>query len=455
MAQPPKDSSSDPTERLAHLPGLAAEATELFAAPGSSPGAVEDVDRALIGSRLDAFRIDALLGAGGMGRVYLGWNERLHRWSAVKVIAPELVRSDPSRLEMFHAEARAAARLQHPHIVSIYTLGEDRGFHFLEMEYVDGISVGRRLRDEGPMDLLHSTRLIAQLTRALAAAHEQQLVHGDVKPDNLMLRATSEIDVKLTDFGLARAFQPRQTSAQSRMAGTPNYMAPELFAGAPTSFASDVYALGATWFALVSGNPPFRAETLVDLATAHQKAPVPDLESLRADIPAAMQRLIAAMLGKIPSARPRLDGAFFDELARLESSLVPLPEMVAAAMRSLRIEWAIEGDRFLFDVPLVGGRRHAVRAEVVENAAGGEALFSYWAPCAPADAEHFSHVLELNGRLPFGAISVRPWMGRPYFVIVENQLRATLAPAGIRTAVLELAEAADQLESRITGVDRH
>ena len=407
----------------------------------------------LVGTRLDLYEIRSLLGRGSMGAVYLAWHERLHRSCAIKVIAPGLVRAEPQRLEMFLSEARSAARLNHPNIVTVHSLGEDRGFHFIEMEYIHGATLYGLLRSQGRLDPLLATKLIGQLAAALSAAHAAGIIHRDVKPDNVMVNEARA--AKLADFGLARIFAGDATHPATRMAGTPAYMAPELFRGEPASVASDVYALGVTYFSLLTGNLPFAAESLAELETKHSAEPAPGLDMPLPHAGAEAEELIHSMLAKETARRPATGVKLVGRLHAIANSLISTVDLVALAMKELDIDWSADAESFEFQVPLAEGRRQRVFAEVAEGVGVGERILTVWTPCAPASADHYDYVLQLNGRLPFGAVSVRPYRGQAYFVMAQNHPRATLDPEEIRASVVHMAEWADRVECRITGEDVH
>lgn len=390
-----------------------------------------------------------------MGRVYLGWHERLHRLCAIKIISPDLARFEPRLLQMFFAEARSAARLQHPNIVAIHSVGEDRSFPFIEMEYVDGLNLREVAELDPPCPPLKCARLGAQIASALSAAHARNLVHGDVKPDNVLV--THQSLAKLVDFGLARTLREEQRDQHSRTVGTPGFMAPELFVAGTPNVATDVYALGTTLFHLLTRQLPYSAATLSEFQQAHAHAPVPEIRPLRPDVPEKLESLIQALLAKEPENRPGdcLDIAW--QLHEFANALVDLRELIADALRDREIDWSGEEDQFTFRVLLPDHRRQVIHAEVndADTPSGKHRILTFWTPCAPATEAHYRTVLDLNGRLPYGAFSIRNIAGQPYFVMVENHPRDTIDAPEIRAAVLHLAEWADYLERQITGRDIH
>jgi serine/threonine-protein kinase len=410
----------------------------------------DEIDEDLIGTRLDIYQILSLLGAGGMGRVYLAWHERLERLCALKVIAPEIVRFEPYRLDMFFREARTAAKLQHPNIVTVHSLGHDRGYHFIEMEYIGGTSLREMAGSGHPLSVSLAIQLVAQVASGLAAAHQRDLIHADVKPDNVMV--TAELTAKLTDFGLARA--RAVPGGSSGLVGTPSFMAPELFTGSGPSVASDVYALGVTLYAVLAGRLPFYAETIAEMEACHRQQSIPSVRSVRPSLPMHLDELVSRMMAKDPAERPVSCAELSTELHQVANGLVELKILVDRAMNGLDVDWQQEGERFRFVVPLSGTRQQFVFADVIDSDPSGGQLISFWSPCAPTDAAHFQFVLQLNSQLPFGAVSIRTFEGRPHFVMLENHQRGTLDPEEIRTAVLHVARWADHVEQRITGNDR-
>lgn len=451
----PMEPDSSLSEELTSAMGMGEnpESTDLEAtsAPqgGDLPHARMDAD--LIGSILDIYRIYSVLGQGGMGRVYLARNERLHRQCAIKVIDPEFARLDPRRLEMFTSEARAAAVLNHPHIVAVHSLGEDRGYTFIEMEYVSGGSLGRLLLQENRVSPLRATRFIAQLVSALAAAHEREMIHRDVKPDNVMI--ANKDWAKLSDFGLARIRD--QGDAGENLAGTPFYMAPELFRGCPATCASDVYSTGVTYYKLLTGDVPFPAKSLKEMWRMHASLPTPAPGALVPEMPRDIDNIVLAMLAKEPGERPRCDDELVANLYAIATSLVDLQQLVARAMQGAPVRCEAQGEKFSFDVTLDGNRHQLVNAEVIDGEGGAGRLVSFWTPCAPALPEHYTYVLDLNGRLPFGAVSIREYRGQPYFVMASNHSRGTITAADIRATVLNLGAYADNIEHQLTGADIH
>jgi len=250
----------------------------------------------LVGVKLGNFRLERLLGRGRMGVVYLARDEALLRPTAVKILSwasPERQGLDPEA--WFLAEARNVARINHPHVLQIYGVAKHIPHCYIAMEYADGASAEAWVAEHGPMPPLRATEILLQTASALQAAHDAGVVHRDVKPGNVLL--TSDGGAKLGDFGMAVSVQADASSTTLR-AGTPFYTAPEIWRGQFASAATDIYALGATFFHLLTGRPPFASATLEELMTAHLEAPVPDLQELLPDIPAACNQVIQRAMAK-------------------------------------------------------------------------------------------------------------------------------------------------------------
>lgn len=255
----------------------------------------------LLGLQLASrYEIRALIGRGGMGEVYEAVDRQLDRTVAIKVLRPELA-EDRRFLSRFRREARTAASLSHPGIVGVHDIGEDAGRAFIVMEFVPGRTLTAIVRDEGGVDPAHAVRIGGAVADALAHAHERGVVHRDIAPGNIML--TSVGTVKVLDFGIARAVRGSARSGSPSAHGTVAYVAPEQARGEPSDQRADVYALGAVLYELLSGRPPFTADTTVDLLErAHNDAPAP-VCSLRPDVPPALDLVIQRCLAKDPAER--------------------------------------------------------------------------------------------------------------------------------------------------------
>jgi serine/threonine-protein kinase len=247
------------------------------------------------------YRLIERLGAGGMSVVWRAYDEVLGRPVAVKLLGPRFA-ADPASRERIRAEARAAARLNHPYITDVYDYGEspsDSGrVPFVVMELVDGVPLSDRLRGD-PLPWRFATEVCAQVAAALAAIHARGLVHRDVKPANIMLTAAG---AKIVDFGISAVAGDR-SERPGQVYGTPAYLAPERLEGGPADAASDVYALGLVLYKALSGDLPWDADTTTQMLVAHfykEPAPLPPVDGL----PAEVADLCRRSLAKKPSDRP-------------------------------------------------------------------------------------------------------------------------------------------------------
>jgi serine/threonine protein kinase/putative intracellular protease/amidase len=255
-----------------------------------------------IGRELGKYVILRPLGAGGMGVVYEAEDVSLKRRVAVKLL-PLSVAADPVALQRFLREAQAAARLNHPNVVAIHEIDQRDGTYYIVMELVPGGNAQARLNAGGPVAWQDATRMIADACRGLAAAHAAGLIHRDLKPANLMFAADGS--VKLADFGLAKATDHAggSVTALGQVMGTPHYMSPEQCRGESLDPRSDVYALGATYYALLTGAPPYDAGTAMGILFAHCGNPIPDPRAGNPAVPEACAAVVQRALAKEPAGR--------------------------------------------------------------------------------------------------------------------------------------------------------
>jgi hypothetical protein len=253
---------------------------------------------------VERYHVDALIGRGGMGCVYLGTHTRLERRVAIKVLPPSLA-AQPAMVARLRREAQAAARLVHPNVASTIDLDEHDGQLFMVMELVDGVPLDELIA-RGPIDPWRAVELVRQIASALGAAHAEGIVHRDVKPSNAIASITRDgaEHVKVIDFGIAH-LRGDQLPAHGKIMGTPAYLAPEQLTNDVVDSRTDVYALGCTLYELLTGAPPFGHGATVPLVTKHlHQEPIPP-STIRPGIPAAIDLLVLDMLAKVPAARPR------------------------------------------------------------------------------------------------------------------------------------------------------
>jgi serine/threonine protein kinase len=266
--------------------------------PASSSGGVSGSGRQaplVAGARIGAFKVVSHLGRGGMGDVYRAHDESLDRDVALKTISPALV-ADRDFIDRFHAEAKSAARIQHPNVVQVFSWGEDQGTIFFAMELVAGRSLGEHLRTRGSFAWQDAARLGIEIARGLEAAQTHGVIHRDVKPENILLADDGRL--KVADFGLAKRVADAGTTASGVIVGTPRYMSPEQAQGDTLDARSDMYSLGATLFHMLAGVPVFDGSSPMKVCLRHIQETPPDLASLAPATPPQLVRCVARLLAK-------------------------------------------------------------------------------------------------------------------------------------------------------------
>jgi hypothetical protein len=284
------------------------------------------------GGSVGRYKIEGLLGSGGMGEVYRAFDPTLGRPVALKVLRPELS-GDPERLSRFLHEARAASALNHPNILTIHEVGDHDGSRFLVSELVDGETLRQRV-DRGPLTLREILDITIQAASALSAAHAASIVHRDIKPDNLMLRPDGY--VKVLDFGVATfarrpgtratadsdaTIAPQVETGEGTIVGTIAYMSPEQARGLPVDGRSDCYSLGVVLYELVTGRAPFTAPTTTDLLVAILEREPPPVRSVARGLPLQLEWIIEKALDKDPNLRYQSIADLRVDLQRLKSAL--------------------------------------------------------------------------------------------------------------------------------------
>jgi serine/threonine-protein kinase len=282
--------------------------------------------------------IEEVLGEGGMATVYRAQHKLVDRPVAVKMMNPGLSR-DPVVRERFRREAKAAQRLAHPNIIEIFDQGDtEDGASYLVMELLEGESLGTTL-SRGRMTCERALPIMVQMARALARAHDFEVIHRDLKPDNIFLCSRSDGTdlVKLLDFGIARSMQDARLTGQGELFGTPHYMAPERITSMDAGAPSDLYAMGILFFEMVSGQLPFEAPDIPGYFMKHLKEPVPSVRKLVPSIPESLDRLIASLMAKDPGGRPVDAHRMHNDLLAISGELgVPVPPDAEAEEPSSR-----------------------------------------------------------------------------------------------------------------------
>jgi serine/threonine-protein kinase len=261
----------------------------------------------LIGQQIAGYRIEQEIGRGGMAVVYRARDLRLERTVALKLLAPELARNDTFRRRFTH-ESRAAAAIDHPHIVPVFEAGETDGVLYIAMRYVAGSDLRHVLDREGPMPPVTAVRVAAQVASALDAAHDHGLVHRDVKPGNILVSRGTDSDhpehVYLTDFGLTKkSLSLTGFTTVGQFVGTLDYVSPEQISGKPVDARCDVYGFACVVFETLAGHPPFLRDDDMALLWAHQYDEPPPLTEDRPDLDPRVDPVFAQALAKSPDDR--------------------------------------------------------------------------------------------------------------------------------------------------------
>lgn len=241
------------------------------------------------------------VGSGGMAEVYKARDMVLNRIVAVKILRDSLA-SDTDFIERFNKEAQRAAGLSHPNIVSIYDVGETEGLHYIVMEYVSRETLKNQLQKSKRLNVRESLRIVKDIARALAHAHSNNIVHCDIKPHNILVAPDGQ--VKVADFGIARAVSSATMSFTGDVVGSVHYFSPEQAQGISITPKTDIYSLGVVFYELLSGKLPFTGETSVSIALKHLEEEVPSIRKENPEVPAIVEAIIARALEKEVERRP-------------------------------------------------------------------------------------------------------------------------------------------------------
>ncbi len=317
-AERAKPKAAPPAPVIAVPPPIppAPQADGAAAAPAAAPEA----------QRLGRYQLEREIGRGAMGTVYLGRDTAINRMVAIKAIPLASEFSDAELVEArarFFREAETAGRLNHPNIVTIYDVGEERGLAYIAMEYLKGRHLSDYAKSDNLMEPRKVLEVIGRTAEALGFAHKQQVVHRDIKPANLMYDPATDI-LKITDFGIARLSDSGSTRT-GIVLGTPSFMSPEQLEGRTVTGRSDLFSLGVSLFQLLTGQLPFTADSMTGLMQQIAEAPHPPLRAFRPDLPACVQSILDRALAKNPDARydsgAQMAAALEDCRSRLPSGL--------------------------------------------------------------------------------------------------------------------------------------
>jgi serine/threonine protein kinase/ketosteroid isomerase-like protein len=269
----------------------------------------------------DKYRLDRLLGRGGMGAVYAGTHVELDRPCAIKLLLSDFT-SDADALERFRREARAAARLNHPNVADTYDYGVlTDGGAYIVMELVEGQTLREYMDAAGDIPIAEAAEIGRQVANGVDAAHRSGIVHRDLKPSNIILTRDhqEQLQAKVVDFGVAKLKEYSTTggglTASGSLIGTPRYMSPEQCSGHTTDGRSDIYSMGVILFEMLAGQPPFDAPSATAIAVKHIQQPPPFLKELRPDAPLELEQFLRQVLDKDPDKRPQSAADFARELS--------------------------------------------------------------------------------------------------------------------------------------------
>jgi serine/threonine protein kinase len=259
------------------------------------------------------YEIKGVLGMGGMGVVYRAWDTELGEAVAIKTLRMDAALSEPVALERFKQEIRLARKITHRNVVRTHDLGEVEGLYFITMEFVEGQSLKHLIQGRGSLPVKVVLTVGKQLCRALEVAHEQGVIHRDIKPQNLIVEPSGTL--KVMDFGIARLATRTEGMTQAGMAiGTPEYMAPEQLLGGEVDFRADLYATGAVLFEALTGRTPFVADSPITLVAKQLEELPPSPQSLNAEVPEPLSALVLKTLAKDPNERPQSATELFEAL---------------------------------------------------------------------------------------------------------------------------------------------
>ena len=336
------------------------------------------------------YRIVRKLGSGGMANVYLAEDEDLGRRVAIKILN-ERYANDDLFIERFRREAKSAAALSHPNIVSVYDRGEAEGTYYIAMEVIEGRSLKELIMTRGPLPIAQALAYTHEILEALRFAHRHGIIHRDIKPHNILIGER----LKVTDFGIARAGASQMTEAGSIM-GTAQYLSPEQARGAPVTASSDLYSAAIVLYEMLTGKVPFTGDSAIEIAMKHLNDPPKPPSKIRPEIPEELDAVVLRALAKNPEDRYQTAEEFSEDLHRVEAGLPLAPETSEAAT-ALLAGAALMGD---------GGSTEVLAGTAVDDTGR-----------RPAPADHAEAAAALRARLlrraseeaaPLGSVASGP-----------------------------------------------
>ncbi|MCP4172776.1 MAG: serine/threonine protein kinase [Fuerstiella sp.] len=407
-------------------------------------------DLLLDGQTVDIYECQQLLGRGGMGVVYLARNRKLHRQCALKVLSPRRISNSIDYIQRFENEGRAAAALVHANVVTTHAIGKAGSHHFLEMEFVSGRSLQKEIDETGPIGPLRSTQIAVGIADGLSLAHRLGIVHRDLKPDNVLVTPAGY--PKIADFGLAKQIHSG-SFGPANLAGTPHFMAPELFGGAEATPASDVFALGVCYYLMLTGHYPFEGESISSLMSCILAGEYQSVRRRTPGIPLDVAECVSLMLAPSPTNRPR-DGAAISQLLQAvlgaSRDLDTLAYEAFNEIPNVTFESTDQGVQIQLRLP--NGRHQTVYLQNSDHRAG-DRLLNIYSICCEACSGFYESALRLNAVVLHGGLSIKDINQQPYFVMVDTFPRATVSAEEIRRSVIEVGSRADEIERLLAGSD--
>ena len=302
--------------------------------------------------RLGPYKIEKLLGQGGMGSVYLGTHQETEQQAAVKVLSSSLSSDDDFRVR-FAGEIESLKKLKHPNIVQLLGWGEQDASLFYAMEFVDGSSLQDHLAQGERVEWREAIQIGIDVCRALKHAHDSGIIHRDLKPANLL--QDSEVRIKLTDFGIAKLFGYTQLTVEGGVVGTADYMAPEQALGQPVNHRCDLYSLGSVLFTLLAGRPPFLAKSMPEVVHKVCYEPPQPVRRFNASVPPQLESLIGELLEKDPKKRPPTARALTTRLEAMQHGLTESRKILDSddARHSTDFDYSEPGQTIVPDPPRV------------------------------------------------------------------------------------------------------
>jgi serine/threonine-protein kinase len=332
---------------------------------------------------LGRYRLDEVIDGGATATVWRARDIHLDRDVAIKVLDRPGLNHDTAERLRFRDEARALARLSHPHIVTVFDSGTEDGADFLIMELIEGRSVRSWLSEDGILPITRAAAVMAQVCDALAAAHAAGIVHRDIKPGNIVV--TADGTAKVCDFGIARLSDATPLTHPDIALGTSSYMSPEQIGGQTVDSRCDLYAVGCVLFEMLVGVPPFVGDTAFSVIDQHMRAQPPSVRSRRPDIPAELDGLVKRLLAKDPGLRPATAAQARAELAKwaLEPDTAALPKATTVTRRGRHL-YAWAGVAAIAVIAALPARSFLFGSESPERRAGPSVAQPAFAPSGPA-----------------------------------------------------------------------